>query len=250
MRCSHHIFWRKQLSLKPIMAKKEMIDSSTTLAEYIDLNENEDGTWHAEVRDLQKIRDALGEDILVGICRLLVGADRLDSTIRLMHDVDSSERKDHPSSGSDRVSLFLFASATIHEMAKAVDLLSGAFLKNRLSKAGKKKWGQLRKTLNRWNHDNDLRYVRDKMAFHIDENLIRDGVAKLCSEGKPIGFASGFGQAHKDCRTELGTNALLAGSKFDLNAFIDLAKRVFDDHLQVPTMICDVIKEIRFPSLR
>jgi len=225
-----------------------MTEPTTTLAEFIDLKEHENGTWQAEIRDLQAVRDALGEDILIGLCRLLVGADRLESTIRLLFDVATGGRQDLPASASDRITLFLFASGTMREMAKAVDRLSGAGLKDRLTELGKRRWGKLRRSLNHWNHDDNVCYIRDRMAFHIDEELIRDGLAALCAEGKPVGFASGHGKAYKDGRTELGTSVLLAGSKFDLKAFEDLAKRIAPDQLQFPTMIYDVVKEIRVSS--
>lgn len=215
-----------------------------TLAEFITFNRNEDGSWTAEIKDFQSFRNSLGDDILVGICRLLVGSERLDSILRLVHEVVTGKRSDQPSGNSDRMTLFLFAVGTLLEMSKAADLLSSSRLHEYLSPKGKLKWSRLRKVLKKILHDADIRHLRDKLSFHFDENTFRKGISELCVAGKPVRFASGIGQLYKDARIEIGTCVLLAGSNLTNKRFRVLLSITVPKQINVPSMIYELLREI------
>ena len=199
--------------------------------------------WRIELRDLKTFRKTLGADVVAAFCACFVQADRLISLssfglLSRMHYPDSS-----PGSDRNLHTMVWFAVGTLREIALAIRALRSALAKRGLLDATSDAWNALQEIEERWDGDPFFRDVRNKIAFHIDLDMIEAGLVAMEADGNAI-LSEGYGREVAHSRFPLGHEALLRGSgknPADIERFI---KTVSEDHGAIHQRIQEVFLQV------
>jgi hypothetical protein len=193
------------------------------------LEERSDGYWTFDTDDLERVRRAVGEDLLVGFLRCFVWVDRLQS-IWHFHDFNI---KNLPESSvayaRNSHSLASESVAVLHEAGDAVDDLNRAGIKGRLRDTAR--WEQLRGMAKRRKTDQRVKNFRDKVGFHVDRELMRAGLRRICAEaeGERITIMAGDDATVGRGAMGLGYIALLNGTGMEEEGYNEIIKTALDD---------------------
>ena len=167
-----------------------------------------DGTRLFETTDLDALRMALGEGLLVSFLRCFVWADRLQSLINFGYlDESPTDSFRHM---RNLHTIAWFGGGVLYEAADAVSGLEKAGVAMKL--ADTTDWRKLRAMARRWRSDKLLIRVRQNIAFHVDPKTVARGVAAACREGgRWLVLGGDEGKTAGSFSLSLGMELLLAG---------------------------------------
>lgn len=78
--------------------------------------------------------------------------------------------------------------------------------------------------------DPSFRRMRDKAAFHVDEDVVSAGIDELIADRKDVILCRGDGRKSVRTSMSLGTEALFNGLRIDLDEYRQFVEKVGDDH--------------------
>lgn len=192
---------------------------------------NEVGTnhWKIELHDLKAIRDKLGADAFKAFCCCFVHADRLTSLISF--DYASMKQYGEASLIYSRnlQTVFWFAVGTLRELARAIRALRSALAKSGMLDPKSEPWRALGAAEARWEGNPFYRDIRNKVAFHVDPEVINKGLIAMEAEGKAI-LCEAEGTELDQLSMCLGPEALFNGLGKSRADFVQFIKTVSEDH--------------------
>jgi hypothetical protein len=175
------------------------------------LDYQDDGPHRLRTSGLASFTEVFGEDLLVQYCRCYVHADRLESLVSMLHC--SLEKQGTESAAAFRLYLTFhaFAVGTLSEATTALDDLRDAPEARRVFDEDEWQNG-LQKWLT-WSDETPwARKLRNKIAFHLDDKWIRDGLKGLADGDQPFTILAGDSRKARDSYMPLGHSAMLAGA--------------------------------------
>ena len=195
----------------------------------IKLVEQTDGGWEIELRSPKGFDELLGRDVLNAFCRCFVHANRLNSTISCMHTSEQFHGRASVAYWRDQDTLLWFTIGTLRELARAIQRLRTALAKRQLLDHESEPWVALRELEMRWGNDAFFRKMRDRGAFHVDEEAVNKGLDELLREPH-VTLAKGQGRKDVDSWLPLGLLALHNGLGMDLDRYGEFLDVVMADH--------------------
>ena len=201
-----------------------------------ELVKQEDGTWEIRLRSPKDFDEALGRDVLNAFCRCFVHAGRLDSAISCMYTSEQHNGRDSIAYKRDVHTLLWFTIGTLRELAKAIRRLRSALAKRQLLDHESAPWVALSKLEKQWEDDASFRKMRDKIAFHVDKDVVDKGLDAL-SKTPYVALAQGQGPKSIDSWLPLGFLALHNGLGMDLDRYGEFVDVVMTDHSIAGTAI-------------
>jgi hypothetical protein len=199
-----------------------------------------DGTRLLETTDLDALRKALGDGVLVSFLRCFVWADRLQSLIHFGY-LDKSPT-DSLRYMRDLNMIAWFGGGVLYEAADAVIGLEKAGVVVKLADTAH--WRKLRAMARRWLRNRLLIRVRNNFAFHVDPKTVRKGVAAACQEGeRRLILGSDGGKKAGHFSLSLGIDLLLKGlnvREVDLHRVIRIMAH---DHAHFSGLVQKVFSE-------
>lgn len=207
--------------------KKCCIDRPTGPAVEI---EKDGDRWRIILRNFKDFEAALGRDVLRGFCRCFVHADRLTSTISCIHASEQLHGRDSIAFGRDLHSMVWFTIGTLRELALGIRDLRAALAKRGLLDAESAPWVKLREIEKRWEDDEFFRRMRDKVAFHVDSDVIDRGLDEL-GQQRDVDLCRGEGSKSVRSSLTLGLEATHNGLGMDLDGYKAFLEHVIDDHM-------------------
>lgn len=193
-----------------------------------------------EARELGVLADRLGDDLVVGIARLFIWVDRLQSLCHFaLWNIENCKEGSVPYSRN--VQAIVWQAATIlYEAADAIAALNRARIWSKLDNPAK--WAQLVAIEKRWSKDKTLKLVRDKLGAHADEVVVRSGLeaARLRRVEILMGNDITSGQASY----RMGLELLLRGAGFSLTDHEQIAKTLKTDHPDFIKLVDEVFLDL------
>lgn len=202
----------------------------------VELVARKDGSWEIGLRSPKDFDEALGRDVLNAFCRCFVHADRLDSAISCMYTSEQYHGRDSIAYKRDVHTLLWFTIGTLRELARAIRRLRSALAKRRLLDHESAPWVALSKLEKRWEDDASFRKMRDKVAFHVDKDVVDKALDELSKEPY-VALVQGQGPKSIDSWFPLGFLALHNGLGMDLDRYGEFVDVVVTDHSIAGTAI-------------
>jgi len=185
--------------------------------------------WKIELQDFAAFRDQLGADVLNAFCRCFVHADRLQSLASLVYVSESHQGKDSVAFERNLQTMVPFAAGTLRELAYAIRTLQAALKKRDWLDLTNPHWAKLRDVGDRWTDDASLRTTRDTMAFHVDENVIEQGIQALIRDKAEVSLSESDERDVDSVFLTIGLLALINGAFRDVSDYARLAETVGKD---------------------
>jgi len=119
--------------------------------------------------------------------------------------------------GRNLHTMVAFTIGTLRELARGIRELRAAFAKRGLLDAHSDPWIKLLDVEDRWDRDETFRKMRDRIAFHVDGEVIHAGLVKLEDE-RDVELSRGAGRKADGSSLTLGLLAAHNGLGMDLDA--------------------------------
>ncbi len=173
--------------------------------------------WYVEVREFARFRDALGADILCAFACCFVHADRLVSLTSFA--LRNDDPPDSPAYSRNLQTIVWFAAGTLRELGFAIRDLRSSLAKAKLLEHESEPWLTLRALEARWMDDEVYREMRNQVAFHVDQEVVARGLARMADAGEPVVVLESIGRLEQGQVLRLGLEAFYQGSDKDKDAF-------------------------------
>ncbi len=195
----------------------------------VELVEEDGRPWRIVLRNFKGFEATLGRDVLREFCRCFVHAERLTSTVSSMYASQKLHGRESVAFGRDLQVLVWFTVGTLRELARALRTLRSALAKQGLLDPNSEPWMKLREVEQRWENDESFRRMRDKGAFHVDPDVIDEGLNELL-KNRDVDLVRGEGLKQVDSSLTLGVEAMHNGLGMDLAAYGEFLAKVSADH--------------------
>jgi hypothetical protein len=186
--------------------------------------------WTIEIRNFAKVREALGADVMNAFCRSFIHADRLTSIISFAHASQKLYGRDSIAFGRDLHTMVWFTIGTLRELAHAVRDCRNALAKRKMLDPASPPWVKLRDLENRWDRNEAFFNMRNKGAFHVDDDVVEAGIATILAERTHAELSRGDGSKSQTSTLTLGLEALHNGLGMDLEEYGRFLEQVTKDH--------------------
>ena len=199
--------------------------------------EDTTGKWKIELRNFPEIEKALGREVLNAFCRCFVHSERLTSTISCIHASAQCHGRESTAHSRDHLSMVWFTIGTLHELADAIQAARKALRERGRLESKSTHWATLRDLRRRWKKEPLFRTVRNKAAFHVDAEVIDEGLKEFVKH-HAVELGRGHGDKTIDSTLSLGDLALLKGLGLSRDdQFREFISKVRDDHLAVANAV-------------
>lgn len=211
-------------------------EPSTTEAFVLDgpaavlVEEENSQRWRIELRYFAKVREALGADVMNAFCRCFIHADRLTSMITFAYTSEKHFGRDSIAFGRDLHTMVWFTIGTLRELAHAIKDCRAALAKRKLLDPNSAPWLKLRDLEDRWERDATFYSMRNRAAFHVEEDVVEKGLEVLAAERTHAELSRGEGPKSHSSSLTLGLEAMHNGLGMDLEAYARFLEKVSDDH--------------------
>jgi hypothetical protein len=166
---------------------------------------NADGSWDLRARDLSRLRDALGAELLLAFCRCFVHENRLLTFAHYRSLLRQHALSRHASLQRSITSMLWLEVGTIRELGSAIDDLRTVLQRRQwLDAPGFETLNEIER---RWRRK--LSGHRNKAAFHVDRDVLARGLSRI-SDG-PALLMIGDGSAHDEGWMAVGDIVLMQG---------------------------------------
>ena len=190
---------------------------------------HEDDSWEIRLRNPKDLKEVLGRDVLNAFCRCFVHADRLQSIVSCMYASHRQHGQDSVAYKRDVHTLLWFTIGTLHEFAKGIQQLQKALEKRRILDYESEPWCDLKKFEKRWNDNEFFRKMRNKVAFHVDKDVVNKGLNEMIEEPY-VTLVQGQGPRGVDCCLPFGFLTVLNGLDMNIERYGELVDVVMNDH--------------------
>ena len=117
-----------------------------------------------------------------------------------------------------------FTIGTLREFAAAIRDLRSALTKRKWLDPDSAPWIALKDVEKRWEDDEVFRRMRDQAAFHVDREIIDQGLDELLKE-RDVDLCQGDGEKSVSSSLTLGSVAIHNGLDMDLDAYRNFLER-------------------------
>ena len=205
--------------------------------------------WTIEIRGFAQVLYRVGDDAINAFCRCFVHADRLTSLIGFAHFSEREYGQSAPAFHRDLQTMVWFVVGTLRELAIAVRDLRSALAKRKLLTIDSDPWQVLAAIEKRWEDDPVYREMRNKVAFHVDEELTQKGLRALAEKDLAV-LVQGDGRKQRHSFLSLGLDAVFMGSNFETKDFEIFMENVGNDQgvaQAIQGAFLDVLKSAGIP---
>ena len=225
--------------------KKCCIDRPTTAATLRLVRHPETDERSIELLNLAKFDEALGTEVLAAFARCFVQMDRLLSLVSFAY-ISSEKYGDKKTAfGRDLHTMVWFTVGTLRELALAIQYLRSELRKKDLLKPQTEHWLKLREIEGRWNNDPAFRKMRDKAGFHVDEDVMVDGVKALVKDVRDVELFKGDNEKQVRGSFTFGTTVMYNGLGWEnLDHYGRFLETVSADHGDVVTALQHALIEV------
>jgi hypothetical protein len=150
--------------------------------------------------------------------------------ISFAHVSEQHYGRDSITFGRDLLTMVWFTIGTLRELARAIKDCQAALAKRKLLDAGSDPWLKLRDLEDRWDRDETFHKMRNKAAFHVDEDVVEAGLVALATERTHTELSRGAGRKTNAASLTLGLEAMQNGLGMDLEAYGKFVEQISDDH--------------------
>jgi len=95
-----------------------------------------------------------------------------------------------------------------------------------------------------WKRKKWLRKWRNKVAYHVDADIVQEGLSTLISRGQPVKFAVTEDRSNCTSTVCFGMEAVLAGLDIDEEDFNEAAELLRDGHLAYSNLIHTLFMDV------
>jgi hypothetical protein len=187
--------------------------------------------WRLEAHDVKRLRELIGEELLVALARAFSGADRIAS---LYYALALDEA--HCEAGSvaherNVTTLVLMSWGTLYETALVLQGLHAKGLRDRLtSLRAREALDELHEFGKRWRNGHIASLVRSGLAFHLGKcDEVKQGLDALCDAGEPLTLFYGDSGLLRDARVGFGLDLVLKAKAIGEKPAADFLKRSRSD---------------------
>lgn len=191
--------------------------------------------WRLSTTDLSSLTSQLGKEVVIGFARCFLHADRITSLISMAQTSETKNGADSVAFERDLSTVVWFVAGTLREMAISIRALRSALAKNELLAPDTPAWRELRAVESRWEDQKLYRDLRNLVAFHIDEEIVRIGLESMESLGNVV-FVEGESELTSDLTLKLGLETIYQGLELSLDQFVEFLEAVGDDQLVAITI--------------
>ena len=167
------------------MASRKVNPSAVRIA----FERRADGSWKLQTADFDGVCEALSEEVVAAFASCYAHADRLNG----LADMFMLDRRNRKSRAAKRTiaaqrnfnSFFALAAGLLKELSLELSFLHGALKRTNLLDVDEWAKGDPKKNTDglarwvRWGNTKNASDLRNKFAFHADDDWIRDGIKKL-----------------------------------------------------------------------
>ena len=194
------------------------------------LTRENDTRWKIELKNFAQYRDVLGPDVVNAFCRCFIHADRLTSMVSFAYVSDQHHGRDSVAFGRNLYVMVWFTVGTLRELARSINDCRNALAKRGMLDPHAAPWIKLREVEDRWERDASYRQMRDKVAFHVDADVVEKGLAELLKDNRDVILCKGEGPKADASSMTLGLEAQINGLEMDLEAYGKFVTTVSEDH--------------------
>jgi hypothetical protein len=177
--------------------------------------------------------------------RCFVHTDRLLSLVSFAHVSGKNYGEKTAAFGRDLHTMVWFTIGTLRELALAIQYLRSELKKKDLLKPNAEHWVKLREIEDRWNNDPAFRKMRDRAGFHVDEDVMINGVQSLVKDVRDVELFKGDNEKQVHGSFTFGTTVMYNGLGWeDLDHYGRFLEIVYADHGDVVTAIQHTLIEV------
>lgn len=149
--------------------------------------------WRLEVYDFAKLSDAIGGDVMQAFARCFVHSDRLVSLTHLGALSAQSFPQASVTHTRNLHTMLWFVVGTLRELATVLRGLRSALAKRGFRDFPREPWLSLRGIETRWEDSELYRKLRDRVGFHVDDDVIAAGLQRVAAQSTVL-IARGDGK--------------------------------------------------------
>jgi hypothetical protein len=197
-----------------------------------------------ELVNLAKFDAALGTDLIAAFAQCFVHTDRLLSLISFAHISGEKYGRNTTAFGRDLHTMVWFTIGTLRELAKAIDGLRAAMAKKGILKKDSQHWLKLNEIEKRWNKQALFVKMRNKAGFHVDADVMINGVQALLKDVRDVELFKGDDAKQIHGSFTFGTTVMYNGLGWEnLEDYGRFLEKVSADHGDVIAAIQHVLIE-------
>jgi|NGEPerStandDraft_6_1074524.scaffolds.fasta_scaffold05776_4 hypothetical protein len=180
------------------------------------LDGHRDGDWEIRTSDLPDLVAVVGEDVLAAFCTCFIHADRIVSLVAFFHVSQKRFKKGSIAEHRNFLTFASFLVGTLKELAENLCHLTAVLKERDLLDAASWKKGLGR--WQTWGTSGPASTVRKKLSFHVDPELVRDGLRSIASTPEKRVLIKGATGKLRDSAFILGQDASLRGLQLKLGS--------------------------------
>jgi hypothetical protein len=184
--------------------------------------------WRLEVYDFAKVSSALGADVMQAFARCFVHNDRLVSLTHLGALSAQSFPQASVTHTRNLYTMLWFVVGTLRELAVALRGLRSALAKQGFRDFAREPWLSLRGIETRWEDSELYRKLRDRVGFHVDDDVIAAGLQRVTAQSTVL-IARGDSKREHQTSLCLGIDSLMLGLGFEEPQAKELFRVVSED---------------------
>jgi len=192
----------------------------------------------------KKFQAKLGQRA-VPFCQAAVGLNRMMSLWHLWH-LQIKNEKSIPKIPAERNRwhVFILSVGCTREIVRALDSLRRSKIERDLIES-RAAWSKIDEIRKRWNCG-DFINLRNQLAFHVDEEIIKDGLNLLIQKGKTLDIAKGASEASGESTLAFGDDISKEGffKNFDRSKINTLITKIIDDQIVLYHSIQDILGDL------
>lgn len=193
------------------------------------MNESGVERWKIEIQNFDQFTRALGGDVLAAFCRCFVHADRLTSLISCAYLSQERYGQESVPFSRNLHTTVWFTIGTLRELSMAIGDVRAALAKRGRFDREHESWVRLREFERRWAADELAARLRNKAAFHVDVEVIMNGLAAIGAANRDTVLSRGEGRKAERSSLTLGLESMFNGLGIDIAAYGNFLGRVADD---------------------
>lgn len=201
--------------------------------------------WEVRTDDLAGFRRKLGDGVLETFCACYIHADRLNSLITMSYLTLEQHGREKILAKRNWIAFYAFVVGTLKELSLDLGRLRAALkaaglLDEEAWKSGLQKWQA-------WGNREDMSDVRNKMAFHVNPDWIREGLDSACKRGLGAQIYAGDEGQLKDSWFSLAEDVWLEGAKLkhgDLEALLGAPHEFLGVHNDLDEAFMTTLKKV------
>ncbi len=137
----------------------------------------DDESWDLTFSDLDQVIENVGLDVMTSFLRAYVHSDRIFSLVTMFHLSRSDAPESSPGEFRNFAAFQAFMIGSLRELAETLKdlrthLLSRGLFSDRSWQDGLLRWEE-------WGRGHKVNTIRKKYAFHVDHDLIREGLSSV-----------------------------------------------------------------------